>query len=63
VDWWTTLHQPSSVKLISETSIHTSMLIPLLIMTAAFALFSILIFLMKYNTELIKIKNKGLDRL
>jgi heme exporter protein C len=63
VDWWTTLHQPSSVKLFSETSIHTSMIIPLLIMTAAFALFSILIFLMKYNTELIKIKNKGLDRI
>ena len=63
VDWWTTLHQPSSIKLLSETSIHTSMLIPLLIMTAAFALFSILIFLMKYNTELIKIKNKGLDRI
>ena len=63
VDWWTTLHQPSSVKLLSETSIHTSMIIPLLIMTAAFALFSILIFLMKYNTELIKIKNKGLDRI
>ena len=41
----------------------TSMLLPLAIMTAAFALFSILIFLMKYNTELIKIKNKGLDRL
>ena len=40
-----------------------SMIFPLLTMTAAFALFSILIFLMKYNTELIKIKNKGLDRL
>jgi len=32
-------------------------------MTAAFALFSIMIFLTKYNTESIKIKNKGLDRL
>jgi len=63
VDWWSTLHQSSSVKILSETSIHVSMLIPLAIMTAAFALFSILIFLMKYNTELIKIKNKGLDRL
>jgi|TARA_B100000959_G_scaffold263365_1_gene302666 heme exporter protein C len=63
VDWWSTLHQSSSVKILSETSIHPSMLIPLAIMTAAFALFSILIFLMKYNTELIKIKNKGLDRL
>ena len=63
VDWWNTLHQPASINLISKSSIHTSMLFPLLIMTAAFALFSILIFLMKYNTELIKIKNKGLDRL
>ena len=63
VDWWSTLHQPASVNLLSETSIHSSMLIPLVIMTAAFALFALLIFLMKYNTELIKIKNKGLDRL
>ena len=63
VDWWSTLHQSSSVKILSQTTIHTSMLIPLAIMTAAFTLFSLLIFLMKYNTELIKIKNKGLDRL
>jgi len=63
VDWWSTLHQPASVNLLKETTIHSSMLVPLAIMTAAFALFSLLIFLMKYNTELIKIKNKGLDRL
>ena len=63
VDWWNTLHQPASVNLLSDTSIHISMIFPLLIMTAAFALFSLLIFLMKYNTELIKIKTKGLDRL
>ena len=63
VEWWSTLHQPASINIISKSSIHSSMLIPLLIMTAAFALFSLLIFLMKYNTELIKLKNKGLDRL
>ena len=63
VDWWNTLHQPASINLLSKSSIHSSMLYPLLLMTAAFALFSLLIFLMKYNTELIKIKNKGLDRL
>jgi|TARA_B110001450_G_scaffold204538_1_gene194233 heme exporter protein C len=63
VDWWSTLHQPASINILSKSSIHVSMLFPLLIMTAAFALFSLLIFLMKYNTELIKIKNKGLDRL
>jgi heme exporter protein C len=63
VDWWNTLHQPASINILSKSSIHVSMLVPLLIMTAAFTLFSLLIFLMKYNTELIKIKNKGLDRL
>ena len=63
VDWWNTLHQPASINIFAKSSIHTSMLFPLTIMTAAFALFSLLIFLMKYNTELIKIKNKGLDRL
>ena len=63
VDWWSTLHQPASVNLLKDTTIHASMLLPLGIMTAAFTLFSLLIFLMKYNTELIKIKNKGLDRL
>jgi len=63
VDWWNTLHQPASINILSKSSIHSSMLFPLIIMTAAFALFSLLIFLMKYNTELIKIKNKGLDRL
>ena len=63
VDWWSTLHQPSSINILSKSTIHHSMLVPLIIMTAAFALFSLLIFLMKYNTELIKIKNKGLDRL
>jgi len=63
VDWWNTLHQPPSINILSNNSIHVSMLIPLCIMTAAFTLFSLLIFLMKYNTELIKVKNKGLDRL
>ena len=63
VDWWNTLHQPASINILSKSSIHISMMFPLMIMTAAFALFSLLIFLMKYNTELIKIKNKGLDRL
>jgi len=63
VDWWNTLHQPASINILSNTSMDVAMLIPLSIMTASFALFSLLIFLMKYNTELIKVKNKGLDRL
>ena len=62
VDWWATLHQPSSIKVLSGSTIHSSMLTPLFLITASFALFSLLIFLMKYNTELIKVKNRGLDR-
>ena len=58
VDWWSTLHQPASINIFAKTSIHSSMMIPLALMTASFALFSILIFLMKYNTELIKLKIK-----
>tara|TARA_B100000131_G_scaffold204643_1_gene196707 strand:+ start:413 stop:1120 length:708 start_codon:yes stop_codon:yes gene_type:complete len=63
VNWWNTLHQGQSIKILSDSTIHSSMLLPLFIMTAAFALFSLLIFLMKFNAEMIKIKNKGLDRL
>ena len=64
VDWWNTLHQPASINILSTNiAIHPSMLAPLGIMTAAFALFSLLIFLMKYNAELIKVRNKRLDRL
>ncbi len=63
VDWWNTLHQPASINIMSKSTIHSSMLLPLILMSAAFALFSLLIFLMKYNTELIKLKNKGLERL
>lgn len=41
VDWWNTLHQPASINILSKSSIHISMLFPLITMTAAFALFSL----------------------
>ena len=63
VDWWATLHQNKTVKILEKSSIDSSMMLPLVIMTCAFALFSLLIFTMKYKAEVIKIKNKGLDRL
>tara|TARA_B100001123_G_C15292162_1_gene1017844 strand:- start:71 stop:781 length:711 start_codon:yes stop_codon:yes gene_type:complete len=56
VDWWNTLHQPSSLKLTSAPSIHYTMLIPLLIMFVGMTVYSLVIFLMKYKTEIIKIK-------
>ena len=58
VDWWNTLHQPSSITLTSAPTIHFKMLIPLIIMLLGMVLFSLIIFLMKYKTELMKIKLK-----
>ena len=63
VDWWNTLHQNATVKIFSKSSIHPSMMLPLLIMTVAFALFSLIIFIMEYKAEVVKLKNKGLNRL
>jgi len=56
VDWWSTLHQPSSITLTSAPTIHYTMLIPLIIMFLAMVLYSLIIFLMRYKTEVIKIK-------
>jgi len=56
VDWWNTLHQPSSITLTSAPAIHYKMLIPLVIMFIGFFIYSIIIFLMKYKTEVIKLK-------
>ena len=56
VIWWSTLHQPSSITLTSAPSIHYSMLFPLIIMLAAISIYTVIIFLMAYKTELIKIK-------
>ena len=56
VDWWNTLHQPSSITLTSAPTIHYTMLLPLLVMLLGLAVFSLVIFLMKYKSELIKFK-------
>ena len=62
VDWWNTLHQPASIKIIGTSSIHPSMLMPLLLMFFVLILYCALIFLMKYKTEIIRIKKKNLKR-
>ncbi len=63
VEWWSTLHQPASIKVTGTNTIHSSMLMPLLLMFLVLILYCALIFLMKYKTEIIKIKKKNLERL
>ncbi len=56
VEWWNTLHQPSSITLTSAPTIHYTMLIPLFIMLLGMIVYSIVIFLMKYKIESMKFK-------
>ena len=63
VDWWNTLHQPASIKLDGSSTIHSSMLVPLMLMLLVLLLYCALIFLMKYKTEIIRIKKKNLKRI
>ena len=63
VEWWATLHQPASIKISGTSSIHSSMLMPLLLMFFVLILYCALIFLMKYKIETIRVKKKGLKRL
>ena len=63
VDWWNTLHQPASIKLDGSSSIHSSMLLPLMLMLLVLLLYCALILLMKYKTEIIRIKKKNIKRI
>jgi len=56
VDWWNTLHQSSSITLTSVPTIHYTMLVPLIIMFLGMVIYSLIIFLMRYKTELMKLK-------
>ena len=52
VDWWYTLHQPASVLRLGGSSIHVSMLIPLLIMAAGYLLYFITVLGWRIETGL-----------
>ncbi len=56
VDWWNTLHQPSSVVKLSGSTIHSSMLWPLLIMAAGFLMFFFVVLILKVQREIIASK-------
>ena len=56
VDWWNTLYQSSSITLTSAPTIHYTMLVPLIIMFLGMVIYSLIIFLMRYKTEIMKFK-------
>ncbi len=52
VDWWNTLHQPASVLRLGKPTIALSMLLPLLVMAAAFWLLFLTLLLVRMRTAL-----------
>tara|TARA_B100000700_G_scaffold331462_1_gene464501 strand:+ start:1445 stop:2137 length:693 start_codon:yes stop_codon:yes gene_type:complete len=57
VDWWNTLHQPTSVSKLSSPSMDSSMLQPLLVMTVAFSLIGLIIAILRIKAEILIRKN------
>ncbi len=53
VDWWNSLHQPSSVLKLGGPSIHPSMLAPLLLMALAFTTYYFWVLLVRLRAEII----------
>jgi heme exporter protein C len=53
VEWWNTLHQPASLTKLSGSSIHSSMLIPLLLMAGAFFFYFLTVLILRTRKELL----------
>jgi len=60
VEWWNTLHQPSIISS-SGSSVHSSILIPLLIMVAAYSFLFLTLHLLAIRSELRKRKIRQLQ--
>ena len=60
VDWWHTLHQPSSILRMDGPSIDKEMLFPLALMMVGFSLFSLYLIIINVKTMLIEKKCEAL---
>ncbi len=61
VDWWNTLHQPASVMKLSGPTIHSSMLIPLLITALGFFFYFLVVLIIRMRSEIINEKIHNLN--
>jgi heme exporter protein CcmC len=61
VNWWNTLHQPSSISQFG-TSIHISMLVPILLMFTSFVLISLIILLVEIRLFILNSYSSSLTK-
>ncbi len=62
VDWWNTLHQPASVARLDGPAIHSTILVPLLVMTLAFSCLFFVLHLMAMRTEVLRRRVQALHQ-
>ena len=60
VDWWNTLHQPSSMVRLDGLAIHPAMLTPLLLMGAGFTLFFAALLMVRMRGALLERRARAL---
>ena len=60
VDWWNTVHQPASVLRMGGPTIHSSMLVPLLVMAAGFTALFFAMQLKAMRNEILRRRVKAL---
>jgi heme exporter protein C len=54
VDWWNTLHQPASVLRLGGSTIHPTILVPLIVMIVAFTLLFLTLHLAAMRNEIVR---------
>ena len=59
VEWWSTLHQPSSVLRMGGPAIHPSMLWPLLAMALGFKFYYVTLLLLRVKSELLDARRRA----
>jgi heme exporter protein C len=52
VDWWNTLHQPSSLTRLDAPAVHPAMLTPLLMMTGAYMAYFVTVLILRIRAEI-----------
>src|SRR5690606_11451291 len=54
VEWWNTLHQGATLRFVGESSMHPSMLQPLILMIVAMYLFYALVLILNLRVEILR---------
>ena len=60
VDWWNTLHQPASVLRVGGSTIHPTILTPLIVMLIAFTLLFVTLHLGAMRNEIVRRRVRSL---